>query len=300
MQQLGKFASALVGLFFLYATFLSIPDGRWYGFPVQFLAATLCFWPVQNWINKKIRIFKIPGFVFFVVALTGIIVGSLIGEEQKTSRDAKAATTAQTQRDRRVAELRANAENEFETRKDEILSEARQLADNGDHADAVKVLAKFSKIPDLDLMRLRDRSSLVLLRDELGKTPAPVLQRKAVIYAEIARLDPSDAEAKAQAEVLEKETKHLIQEAEAQAKNGQIFKSSISRFDGSHRGVEQSIKLSMKNPGSYEHVSTRFGPVGPYMEVVTVFRGTNSFGATVTNVATATVAGNEVLKMQIN
>lgn len=41
----------------------------------------------------------------------------------------------------------------------------------------------------------------------------------------------------------------------------------------------------MNNPRSFKHVQTTYEDRGSYLIVITRFRGTNSFGATVTNEA---------------
>jgi hypothetical protein len=61
----------------------------------------------------------------------------------------------------------------------------------------------------------------------------------------------------------------------------------FSPWDGSYRPLENSIKGNLKDPSSYEHVKTMYGFVyygtdRPYMNVKTVYRGKNSFGAIVT------------------
>lgn len=59
--------------------------------------------------------------------------------------------------------------------------------------------------------------------------------------------------------------------------------------DGSVDEVEEAIQHLMKDPSSYEHVSTQFDPVGDNFKVVTNFRGKNSFGAIVPHIAEATI-----------
>ena len=56
--------------------------------------------------------------------------------------------------------------------------------------------------------------------------------------------------------------------------------SDFSPLDGSHAASVKTIKRSMKDPSSFEHVETRFNN----NTVFTKFRGTNSSGATATNI----------------
>ena len=74
--------------------------------------------------------------------------------------------------------------------------------------------------------------------------------------------------------------------AELQKKANSYF----SPWDGSHRDLERSIKNSMNDPDSYEHVETTFGINYDTEEltVVTKFRGKNAFGGKVINSAKMT------------
>lgn len=63
------------------------------------------------------------------------------------------------------------------------------------------------------------------------------------------------------------------------------IEKSFSPYDGSHRGVTAAIKGVMHNPDSFENVQTSYIDKGDYLIVSTKFRGTNAFGALVTNTA---------------
>lgn len=59
--------------------------------------------------------------------------------------------------------------------------------------------------------------------------------------------------------------------------------------DGSIDEVEYAVQKLLKDPSSYEHISTQFDPVGDSFKIVTRFSGKNSFGAVVPHVAEATI-----------
>ena len=61
------------------------------------------------------------------------------------------------------------------------------------------------------------------------------------------------------------------------------LEKGFSSWDGSHRGLTESIKDSMNDPGSYEHVETVYGDMGNHLVVRTTFRGKNAFGGVVSN-----------------
>ncbi|WP_461039967.1 hypothetical protein [Spirosoma harenae] len=64
----------------------------------------------------------------------------------------------------------------------------------------------------------------------------------------------------------------------------------FSGFDGSHAELEEKIKSQMKNPDSYKHVKTQYVDKGETLDILTTFRGTNSFGGIVTQKAEATIS----------
>lgn len=68
--------------------------------------------------------------------------------------------------------------------------------------------------------------------------------------------------------------------------------AQFSGWDGSHREFTRYIKSTMKNPNSYEHVSTSYRKNYNSLTVRTTYRGTNSFGAVVTETATAEIDKN--------
>jgi hypothetical protein len=81
--------------------------------------------------------------------------------------------------------------------------------------------------------------------------------------------------------------------ARAEANRASQRKATIeglfSEWDGSLPSLEKHVKTHMHNPASYEHVKTLYTDKGSYILVSTTFRGTNAFGAVVTNSVTAKV-----------
>jgi hypothetical protein len=49
-------------------------------------------------------------------------------------------------------------------------------------------------------------------------------------------------------------------------------------WDGSHRELTKAIKAYLKDPDSYEHVSTTYQEEGEFLMVKTTYRASNSFG----------------------
>jgi hypothetical protein len=61
------------------------------------------------------------------------------------------------------------------------------------------------------------------------------------------------------------------------------IRAQFSLWDGSHTNLVAFIKSTMHNPRSFQHVSTDVYDNGRTLTVVMVFRGTNAYGAVVTN-----------------
>lgn len=71
------------------------------------------------------------------------------------------------------------------------------------------------------------------------------------------------------------------------------FESNFSAWDGSHIKLERLIEDNMNDPGSYEHVETRYRLVlnsePKHAVVTTKFRGRNAYGGMVLNTVSAKV-----------
>lgn len=66
--------------------------------------------------------------------------------------------------------------------------------------------------------------------------------------------------------------------------------SHLSKWNGSHRELEAYIKASMNDPGSYEHIETKYilpADTATSAIYITTFRGKNAFGGVVTQTVRA-------------
>ncbi|RRA92426.1 hypothetical protein [Paenimyroides viscosum] len=85
--------------------------------------------------------------------------------------------------------------------------------------------------------------------------------------------------------------KQILKQKEEHDKRIVEFKEKcLSSWDGSHRELVKYVKKNMHNPKSFEHVETQYGVTGDYAGLVMIYRGTNSFGATVSNSIKAKVS----------
>lgn len=264
----------------------------------MFVAGVVCFPPIRNFINRKTGI-NLHGAIYAVAFVVLASIGVSLTGDQQTKQAQEKEIAVQLALQKRVAANRATAEAEFRDNKIAILADAQRLFDAGDMAGVRTVLARLSQIGDPDLVRLRDAASLVSLRSELKQNPTE--ERLAVIYTDVARIDPADTDAAAKAaEIKSRIAADRARVARAQEREQQI-RSQFSGWDGSHPAVERAVKRQMKNPDSYKHVETRYLDIGSEkFTVFTRFSGTNSFNAVVTNTATAIVSpSGEVVSIDI-
>ena len=72
------------------------------------------------------------------------------------------------------------------------------------------------------------------------------------------------------------------------------IESQFSAWNGAHRNLEAAVKKAMNDPGSYEHVETKYMDREDHIMVWMTYRGANAFGGKVLAriVATADLDGN--------
>lgn len=120
------------------------------------------------------------------------------------------------------------------------------------------------------------------------KSEKPPLAEKQVTRAEkdiaVKKQESSDHYSNQYADEVAEKRK---QQRKAEAKKAQEeerqekIKSQFSAWDGSHKKLEQYIKLIMNDPDSYKHAETVYYDMGEFLTVVTTFRGKNAFGGIV-------------------
>jgi hypothetical protein len=159
-------------------------------------------------------------------------------------------------------------------------------------------LSAFRSNPDEVLAAVRAalssqewRKAIALAQDYLPAKNAELEQLSKTAKAEQTKLEQAAAEKIAEERRQAAAADQSKKELEARKK---VLEAQFSAWDGSHRGLERYIKKHMNNPSSYEHVETKYLDKGDHLMLITKFRGTNAFGAIVTNTIAAKVdmAGN--------
>lgn len=108
------------------------------------------------------------------------------------------------------------------------------------------------------------------------------------------RIDPSEIELEKELREyrtkmneirLQAEQMQASETAESNRKKNRenLIKAGFSAWDGSHIELKRTIKESMNDPKSFEHVETTYADLGSHLVVLTRFRGKNAFGGVVLN-----------------
>jgi hypothetical protein len=94
----------------------------------------------------------------------------------------------------------------------------------------------------------------------------------------------------------------LVAKIRAPEIRAEKIKSQFSAWNGSHVGFVRMIKDAMHDPGSFEHIETRYKDESDHLVVVMDFRGKNQFGALVRNRRSATfdLNGNFIKELTAN
>lgn len=69
----------------------------------------------------------------------------------------------------------------------------------------------------------------------------------------------------------------------------QSAEAFFSGWNGANKELVSAVKAGMHDPKSFEHVETRYNDKGDSFSILMSFRGTNGFGAVVTQQVTADI-----------
>lgn len=260
----------------------------------------VCAPPLRRRIEKEFRI-KVNGFAQFVICgALSALMWNVYSDGQALKQRLAAAAAEQEAADRLAAQReaeRAATLAEFQKNKGSILMSLADLVKAEQLEAAYDQASKYAAVsPDRDLARAKDIVESAKLKARLRDQAGLTLEERLAMYSRLAELDPASGEFAVVAKKLRAELDYEVEmkrqaevRAAARERDRQRVASQFSTWDGSHPVVERAVKASMKNPSSYEHVSTRFSIQGSEVIVTTTFRGTNSFGAVVPTTATATL-----------
>lgn len=275
-----------------------ISTGGWFPFLLLVPILGLLLPPLRNKVDPRERYLPGPKWSLGVAFVVAMFQAGLFGQHASSVEAEKEAKLQQAAAERAVVAKRGLSE-EYARDKVHILSQLESLLASNRPTEASALANKYIAISkDPDLARLKSRTDMAVMKLELDNEAVVPLARKAQIYKTLMQEEPGSfaryqGKLKEVTAALDAERQAAARAAEQAALEASI-KGQFSGWDGSHRQVEAALKARMKNPASYEHVETRYSVGGGSITVVTTYRGTNGFGAVVTNQAIATVdkAGN--------
>lgn len=95
-----------------------------------------------------------------------------------------------------------------------------------------------------------------------------------------------EAEARAERTAMKK-----AEEMNKAAENKRKGFHCLSGWDGSHRGLVESVKASLRDPSSFEHIETRITPVDKESQhtIILKYRAKNGFGGMNVELATGVI-----------
>lgn len=221
----------------------------------------------------------------------------------KQDRQEKAQVLRESESATRVAKLKKEREAEYAANKLGIISEVERQLANNQPRQAAATIAKFMTVTkDPDLGRLQHRAEVQVMRLDMQNEANLPLERRRQIYATLAQEEFSNKpmyEAKLKDVEAELEKRRVQQERETKRRALEENVKSQFGLNGAHRGVEAAIKARLKDPSSYEHVSTRYIVESDTLTVYTTYRARNSFNAVVTEMKMVVVDANgNVMYMQ--
>lgn len=280
------------------AVFISISGvlstGGWLPLLILVPMLGLLLPPLRNKVDPRERYLPGPKWSLGVAFVLLMFQAGLFGDHASGVEAEKEAKLQQVAAERAVTAKRGLSE-EFARDKAQILGQVESLLTSNQPKEAATLATKYIGVSkDPDLARLKSRADLAVMRLELDNEAAVPLARRAQIYKTLMQEEPGSfaryqGKLKEVTAALEAERQAAARAAEQAALEASI-KGQFSGWDGSHHNVEAALKARMKNPKSYEHVETGYTVGADSITVVTTYRGTNGFGAVVTNQAIATVS----------
>lgn len=250
--------------------------------------------PVRKRFHRKYNIEygtkKTSAAIAVMVAIFGGTV--LYNHIQDVKQKEFAAKEAKIRADN-LAKRKAALTKKFEANRASIISDIKSEIGFKEYKDAVTMSQPYLVTGDTELKSLYSeaRSDLeaqinkakeASILKALKSVPVSNYKKNEELYGQLSNLYPDNATYKKEYERYKGlEAKAELAAAAKKARDKKI-QALFSPWDGSLPALETAIKNRMNNPDSYKHVETVYWDKGSYLLVRTTFRGTNGFGAVVT------------------
>ena len=170
--------------------------------------------------------------------------------------------------------------------KEIVLSNARALLSKGDIEGANASLAGFS-MSDPDLDATKQEITIAQITNQISGEEKLTTSELASLHTRLMELQPQNKSIAAKYSKVVKQVTEKKEEAEISSAITKQIENQFSSWDGSHVRVVRAIKSRMNDPDSYKHVETTYVRQARGLQVRTVYRGKNSFGAVILAVSIA-------------
>lgn len=254
----------------------SIPAGL-----AMLLIACICLPPIRNFVHSKTNIsLNKQSRIVAVIAL--FIIAAFLNSGSYEKEQAAKQKEAQVALAKSTAIKNQKKLDEFNANKEEILRKASNASKLDDYKTVIDIHNKYKLVKNEELAALYKIAKKQSLLAKVKTIPSSNLEKNAAIYKKLMALDP-DLKYKNKYSYYKTEINKRAAKKKTAAAREERIKQSFSPWDGSHHGLEKRIKASMHNPDSYDHVKTVYWDMKDHLVVRTTYRGTNGFGAVVTN-----------------
>ena len=215
----------------------------------------------------------------FLIAEGSLYYDQLQVERQNAERAQQEAQRAEQEAQR--IEATARDREHYLANKATLVPQIERLVKDGKYTQAMAALDRYAPfetgLEQQKLLALRREAELQYQRHRFASEEL-TNEQKVALFDRLAVLEPADSKAQKVALDMKRLFERLI-----------LIEKQLSTWTGSHHYVEQAVKRSMHNPKSYEHVHTTYADTKDGIIIETTFRGTNGFGAVVTNKMRAVV-----------
>jgi hypothetical protein len=279
-----------VGIFLFLLGLATLPK-TFIGGLVMVAASMIYIPPARAWVYSRTKRTLDGGkklIILFVAFGVAVAFNSKALEEERK--------TAEADRIKAKKEALQEKINDFGNIKNIVLGQVDDYIDQGDYQYAKKIIKEYSYSEDPDLMQRKGvvHKALVKEREEkllndLATLSQYHIEENFEIYKELVQIDSKNAEYRKQFDYYRLKKNEREAEAIRVADRRRKIRMQFSSWDGSHSGLERYIKNNLKDPGSYEHIETKYNDNGGSVYVVTRYRAKNSFGGYVVEAMAANV-----------
>lgn len=233
------------------------------------------------------------------------VAGSVSAEKARAERAEFARLEAEETARQAQIERERNTQ-KFVDEKELILAAAHGQLKAGDYKGLLKNTGIYTVANDSELMALRSQASSELKRIRVENRTAELLAELKTIpvaeygqnlarYRELTRMHPDNSRYQKKVSFYSEKVEVLKRERIAREERKKNIEKQFSFDYAIHFPLRRHIKSKMHNPKSFKHVKTTHSVHENYIVVAMKYRGTNGFGAVVTNSVVAKYSVNGYL-----